>query len=107
EHHVALDGIHRDALLLEPGHALVQPILGALELQHHPAVVALDVGPADVGHEIEILHEMVDDGLAHEFGRERQPHAHAALRPAHGGYRPPAMAGTIERESPALSEVRA
>src|SRR5262245_11611852 len=106
QHHVALDGVHRDALLLEPGHALLQAVLGALQLQHHPAVVALDVGPANVGHEVEVLHEMVDDGLAHEVGREGQPHAHAALGPAHG-YRPPAMAGTIETESPALSDVLA
>src|SRR5215813_5069159 len=87
QHHVALDGVHRDALFLQPGHALVQAVLGTLELQHDPAVVLLDVGPADVGHEVEVLHEMVDHGLADEIGRERQPHAHAALGPAHGAYR--------------------
>src|SRR5688500_13549311 len=27
EHHVALNGIHGDALLLEPGHPLLEPVL--------------------------------------------------------------------------------
>src|SRR4029450_9933857 len=105
QHHVALDGVHRDPLLLEPGHSLVQPIFRALQLQDHPAVVALDIGPTDVGHEVEVLHEMVDDGLAHEIGGESQPGAHAPLGPAHDGYRPPAIAGTMETESPVLSVV--
>src|SRR6266436_2453220 len=60
ENDVALDGVHRHALLLEPGDALLEPLLGALQLQHTPAVVGLDVGAANIGDDIEVLHEVVD-----------------------------------------------
>src|SRR4026209_451922 len=52
---VPLDGIPRDALRLQPGHASLEAVLRALQLEHDPAVVGPHLSAADVGKQIEVL----------------------------------------------------
>src|SRR5712692_978233 len=111
---VALDGVYLHPLLLEPRHALLEPLLGALDLQHHPAVVGLDVRAADIGDDVEVLDEVIDHRLLYQLGGKGQPHAHpghALHRPLSLArawhYRPPAIAGTMETSSPCFSVVLA
>src|SRR3989304_1209876 len=55
----------------------------AAQPERPPAVVGLDVRPADVDDDVEVLHEPVDDRLLDEGRGEREPHAH----PGHPGHR--------------------
>src|SRR2546426_4333468 len=59
--HVTLDRIDLDAPVLEPPDPALEHAFVALELEHHPSVVGLHVGAADVDHDVEVLHEPVDD----------------------------------------------
>src|SRR3972149_7708279 len=86
---VPLHRIHLDAFTLEPRDAALEGLLLGLELQDHPAVVGLDVCPPDVGDDVEVLHQVVDDGLLDPLGRKGQPHPHprprGCLSPRDGG----------------------
>src|SRR5215831_13411235 len=77
---VALDRIDLDALVLEPLHAALEGPLVRLELERYPAVIGLHVGPADVDHDVEVLHEPVHDRLLDERRREGQADTHAGHR---------------------------
>src|SRR5439155_24509964 len=108
--HVSLDRVHLDALLAKPGHTLSELVVGGFELEYHPSVVRADVGAPDIGNDAEVRDETVDDGLLHQLGGEGQPHPRAGhgicpRRPAAPAHRPPAIAGTMETWSPALSVV--
>src|SRR3990172_3673821 len=63
EHDVALERVHLDARLLEPADAALEGRLVAVQLERHPPVVGLDVGPADVDDDVEGVHEAGDDRL--------------------------------------------
>src|SRR5712691_10119740 len=102
--HVTLDRIDLDAPVLEPPDPALEHAFVALELEHHPPVVGLHVGAADVDDDVEVLYQAVEDRLLDQVGREGQAHAQAG----HGGtdaQAPPAMAGTIETWSFAFSAV--
>src|SRR5215470_17421116 len=77
---VALDRIDLDALVLEPRHAALEGPLVRLELERHPAVISLHVGPADVDHDVEVLHQPIHDRLLDEGRREGQADTHAGHR---------------------------
>ena len=47
------------------------------ELEDHPARVLLDVGPTDVGHDVEVLHDLVDHRPVDQLLRERHEQAQA------------------------------
>src|SRR5262249_33497942 len=81
---VALDRIDLDALVLEPLHAALERPLVRLELERHPAVIRLHVGPADVDHDVEVLHQAVHDRLLDERRRKGQADSHAAHREYRG-----------------------
>src|SRR3989442_1597821 len=66
-----------------PAPALEHPFV-ALELEHHPPVVALHVGAGDVDHDIEVLHEPVDDRFLNQCRRKGEADAHAGHRTAPG-----------------------
>src|SRR5215467_6796410 len=77
---VALDRIDLDAPVLEPLHAALEGPLVRLELEGHPAVIRLHVGPSDVDHDVEVLHEPVHDRLLDERRRKGQADTHAGHR---------------------------
>src|SRR5437867_3251409 len=78
--HVTFDGVDLDAAVLEPLDPALERALVTLELERHPAVVSLHVGAADVDHEVEVLHETIDDRLLDECRRKGQADAHAGHR---------------------------
>src|SRR5439155_25376661 len=67
--------VHLDAGGLEPGDGTLDGVVLAAQLADDPAEVLLDVGPADVGHDVELLHDAGDEGLAHEVLGEGELHA--------------------------------
>src|SRR5205807_8132679 len=69
--------VHLDAGGLEPADGPLDGVVLAADLAHDPAEVLLDVGPADVGHHVELAHHAGQQRLAHEVLGERQLHAHA------------------------------
>src|SRR5207247_7556206 len=75
-----LDPVDLHALLGQPRHGLGDGLLGPLHLQDHPSVTLLDVGPADVGDELEVPAEAVDDRLVDQALGEGQMEL-----PLHGG----------------------
>src|SRR2546427_303525 len=77
---VALDGIDLHAPALEPRDGALERALVALELERHPSVVGLHLGAPDVGDEVEVLDQMVDDRLLDELRGKRQPDAYARHR---------------------------
>src|SRR5712691_4034121 len=80
EDDVVLDGIDRDALPLEPRHSRFQPLGGAFQLEHAPAVIGPDIGAPDIGDEVEVLHQAIDEGPLDQLGGKGQAHA----QPGHG-----------------------
>src|SRR3989442_11174646 len=102
--HVTFDRIDLDAPVLEPPDPALEHAFVALELEHHPSVVGLHVGAADVDHDVEVLHEPVDDRFLNQRRRKGEADAHAGHREQRPGY-PPAIAGTIDTSSPSFRAV--
>src|SRR2546428_10466820 len=82
--HVTLDRIDLDAPVLEPPDPALEHAFVALELEHHPSVVGLHVGAADVDHAVEVLHEP----LADRFLYQRRRKGEADANSGHHGPRP-------------------
>src|SRR5213594_4423897 len=80
--HVTLDRIDLNTPVLEPPDPALEHALVALELEHHPAVVGLHVGAADVDHDVEVLHEPVDDRFLNQCRRKGEADAHTDHRTA-------------------------
>src|SRR2546427_2066640 len=102
--HVTLERIDLHPAVPEPLDPAFERALVALELERHPAVVGRHVGAADVDHDVEVLHEAIDDGLLDERRRKGQANA-CAGHCRHLDQRPPAIAGTIGTSSPSFSVV--
>src|SRR5205807_1639966 len=79
---LALDGIDAHAALLAVGEAAVDVLELAVDLEHHPALIAGDVGAPDVGDHREAMAELVDDGLTDQVGAEAQLDAAPSHRAA-------------------------
>src|SRR2546428_2222801 len=78
--HVTLDRIDLDAPVLEPPDPALEHAFVALELEHHPPVVGLPGGGADVDQDVEALHEPVDDRFLNQRRRKGEADAHAGHR---------------------------
>src|SRR5256885_1275105 len=79
---------------LEVGHASIELFSLSADLEQHPALITRDVGPADVGHDLELLAEVVDHRLFDHVGTKDQlqppaPHT-AESKPGSGPQPPPA-----------------
>ena len=70
-------------------------------------MVGSHVRAANIGHEVEVLDQMIEEGLLDELGRNGEPQPHPRHGPHGLSYRPPAIAGTMETESPGFSVVLA
>src|SRR5438105_7620454 len=68
--------IHLDAGGLEPADGTLDGVVLAAQLADDPAEVLLDVGPPDVGHDVELLDDAGQQGLAHEVLGEGQLYPH-------------------------------
>src|SRR5205809_3485018 len=90
--YITLEGIDLHPAVPEPLDPAFERALVALELERHPAVVGRHVGAADVDHDVEVLHEAIDDGLLDERRRKGQANARAG-HCRHLDQRPPAIAG--------------
>ena len=49
------------------------------QLENDPTRVVLDVGPPDVGHDVEAFHDLVDEGSVDERLRERDEQAEGVV----------------------------
>src|SRR5437588_7863933 len=72
---VALDRLHADTPRLEISDPAVELVRLAGHLQQHPAFLAGHVRPADVGHDLVVLADVVDHRLGYEVAPEDEPDA--------------------------------
>src|SRR5207249_6537498 len=77
---VAFRRVDAYAAGLQVGDAAAELVGLARDLQQHPALVAGDVGAPDVGDDVELLAELVDDRLGHQVTAEHELYA----APGHG-----------------------
>src|SRR4029077_1022341 len=87
---VALGRLDLDASGFQILDAPVELLGIAGDLEQDPALVARDVGAPDVGHDVELLAQVVDDRLLHHVRSEDElepPPSHG--RESKGDWRPP------------------
>src|SRR6266496_1633538 len=77
---VALHAVHGAAESLEVRDGPVELRLRAIHFEDQPAGVPLYVGAPDVGDDVELLDDLVDEGAVDELFRERDEEAEAAHR---------------------------
>src|SRR5919201_281789 len=93
---VAFGRLDSDAARLEVLDAAAELVGLSVQLQQDPAFIARHVGAPDVGDDVELLPQLIDDRLGDQLLAENQ------LDPA-TRHQPPATAGTIEISSESCS----
>src|ERR1700716_661306 len=81
-----------DSARLQVRHTTIELLGISTDLEQDPALVAGDVGPADVGHDLELLAELVDHWLLDHVGTKDQlqpPATHTAESKPGRDLRPP------------------